>query len=236
MVVVDSSKYGYILQWQTLALITEGAAYGPQIKKDIKMDYRTDVYGLVEELVNWETIQKLMYDEIENIVDNELTESELIYWGMNPIESAYTLASQQGISSLFAKDLQLLHYNYSTQYTPNEVVKYDQTFPVTFGSGKVPGTGQMVCTVSDSTITIKSEGSTIADDLKDYYIEVLKELNGKLPAKEKRKIKQQELFIESERNYVYDKNSRTMLHATYRRAQKIENIYTANIVDIKLMD
>jgi len=202
LVVVDSSKYGYILQWETLDLKTKGDAYGPLIKKDIKMEYRTDAHGLVEELINWETIRKLIYDEIEHIVDKQLTESALIYWGNNPIESAYALSTQEGIGSLFAKDLQLLHFNYGTQYTSGEVVEFEKAFPVTFGNGKVPGKGQILCEVSDSTINVKGDSVTNEEALKSYYLEVLKELNGKVPAREKRKIKQQELFIKSVRNYV----------------------------------
>lgn len=236
MVVVDSSKYGYILQWETLELKTKGEAYGPLIKKDIKMEYRTDAYGLVEELINWETIRKLVYDEIEHIVDEQLTESELIFWGNNPIESAYALSTQEGIGSLFAKDLQLLHFNYGTQYTPGEVVEFEKAFPVTFGNGKVPGMGQLLCEVNDSTISVKGDSATNEEALKSYYLEVLKELNGKVPAKEKRKIKQQQLFIKSVRNYEYDKESLTLLNGVYNRTQLIEGIFTSNIVEIVLLN
>lgn len=236
MVVLDSSKYGYILQWETLDLKTKGEAYGPLIKKKIKMEYRTDAYGLVEELINWETIRKLIYDEIEHIVDEQLTESELIYWGNNPIELAYALSTQEGIGSLFAKDLQLLHFNYGTQYTPGEVVEFEKAFPVTFGNGKVSGKGQLLCEVNDTIISVKGDSATNEEALKNYYLEVLKELNGKVPAKEKRKIKQQQLFIKSVRNYEYDKESLALLRGTYNRTQLIEGIFTSNIVEIVLLN
>jgi len=234
VVVIDSSKYGYLLQWETLNLKTIGDAYGPLIKKDIKMQYRTDAYGLVEELVNWETVRKLVYDEIEHIVDNQLIESELIYWGNDPVQSAYTLTTQAGIGSLFAKDLQMLHFNYGTQYKQGEAVEFDKTFPVTFGSGKVPGKEQILCEKNDSTLTIKGNSSTNETALKSYYLEVLEELNGKVPAKEKRKIKQEPLYIKANRNYEYDVNTLTLLKAHYSRTQFIENIETTNIVEITL--
>jgi len=234
VVVIDSSKYGYLLQWETLNLKTIGDAYGPLIKKDIKMQYRTDAFGLVEELINWETIRKLVYDEIEYIGDNQITESELIYWGNNPVQSAYALSTQEGIGSLFAKDLQLLHFNYGTQYTPGESVEFDKTFPVTFGNGEVPGKGQIICEKNDSTIIVKGNSSTNEVALKSYYLAVLKELNGKVPSKEKRKIKQQPLYIKSDRNYVYDINSLALLEANYTRTQFVEGIATTNIVEINL--
>ncbi len=236
MVVVDSSKYGYLLQWETLDLKTTGDAYGPLIKKEIKMEYRTDAYGLVEELINWETIRTLVYKEIEQIVENQLTESDLIFWGQNAVESAYALSTQEGIGSLFAKDLQLLHFNYGTQYINGETLEFDKNFPVTFGSGKVPGKGQILCELSDSTVTVKSNSSTDEAALKNYYLEVLKELNGKVPAKEKRKIKQQPLYIKSERNYTYNVNSLTLLKANYTRTQLIEDISTSNVVEIMLLN
>lgn len=234
VVVVDSSKYGYILQWQAINLKTEGAAKGPIIKKDIKMEYRTDAYGLVEEILNWETIRKLVFDEIENIVDNELTESDLIYWGNNAVQSAYQLGSREGVVSLYAKDLQMLHFNYGTQYEVGELVSYNNHFPVTFGNGTVNSTGQLLCELTDTTITIKANSATDETELKNYYISVLKELNGKVPAREKRKIKQQELFIKSVRNYIYDKESLSLLKGTYNRTQLIEGIYTSNIVEVEL--
>lgn len=234
IVVIDSSKYGYLLQWETLQLKTVGDAYGPLIKKDIKMQYRTDAYGLVEELINWETIRKLIYDEIEHIVDNQLSESELIFWGNSAMESAYALSTQEGIGSLFAKDLQMLHFNYGTQYSHGEQVEFDKSFPVTFGTGKVPGKTQLLCEQNDSTIIIKSNSSTNETALKNYYLEVLRELNGKVPAKEKRKIKQQALYIKSTKNYVYDVNSLTLKKANQTRTQFIEGIVTTNIVEITL--
>jgi len=234
VVVVDSSKYGYLLQWETLHLKTAGDAYGPLIKKDIKMQYRTDAYGLVEELINWETIRKLVFDEIEHIVENQLDESELIFWGSNPVESAYALSTQEGIGSLFAKDLQMLHFNYGTQYTHGEQVEFDKTFPVTFGIGKVPGKTQILCESSDSTIVIKSSSTTNEADLKNYYLEVLKELNGKVSAKEKRKVKKQALYIQSTKNYVYDSKSLVLMKANHTRTQFIEGIATTNIVEISL--
>jgi len=236
VVVMDSSKYGYLLQWETLNLKTTGDAFGPLIKKDIKMQYRTDAYGLVEELINWETIRKLVYDEIERVVDNQLTESELIFWGNDPVQSAYALSTREGIGSLFAKDLQMLHFNYGTQYTNGEPVEFDKTFPVTFGSGKVPGKAQVLCETSDSTITIKGNSATNEAALKSYYLEVLKELNGKVSAKEKRKVKKQPLYIQSSRNYEYDANSLALLKANYTRTQLIEGIETTNIVEITLLN
>jgi len=207
----------------------------PFIKQKIKPQFKTDSMGMVQEVINWETIRKQIYDEIELIIDKQLLDSEVLYWGSQPLQSAYYFSSYEGVTSLFVKDLQLMHPHYGTVYVLNEPIDFDNEIKVTYGDGILPAKGKMVCSLDDDgLIQINSNTKTEDTDLKNYYLSILTKVNGKLPKKKRKEIAKSEMFISEVSNYKYQPKTYHLVEGSFKRTQFLDGIYTTEVVQIEL--
>jgi len=235
MVVIDSAKFGYLIEWDFKTTAVDGPIKDPFIKQNIKLQFKTDALGMMQEIVNWETIRKQIYDEIELIIDQQLLDSEVLYWGNQPLESAYYFNSYEGISSLFLKDLQLMHPHYGTVYNLGESVNFENNIKVTYGNGKVDAKGKMLCDIDeDGLIQIKSDTKTNEAAIKNYYLNILKEVNGKLPRKKRKEIAKSELFITEVSNYKYYPDTFYLVQGNFKRTQLLDGVYNIEVAEIEL--
>jgi len=235
MVVIDSAKFGYLIEWDFKTMAVDGPIKDPFIKQKIKLQFKTDALGMMQEIVNWETIRKQIYDEIELIIDQQLLDSEVLYWGNQPLESAYYFNSYEGISSLFLKDLQLMHPHYGTVYNLGEPVNFENNIKVTYGNGKVDAKGKMLCDIDeDGLIQIKSDTKTNEAAIKNYYLNILKEVNGKLPRKKRKEIAKSELFITEVSNYKYHPDTFYLVQGNFKRTQLLDGVYNIEVAEIEL--
>jgi len=235
MVVLDSAKFGYLIEWDFKTEAVEGPIKEPFVKQNIKLQFKTDLLGKVQEVINWETVRKQIYDEIEKIIDEQLLDSEVLYWGKQPLESAYYFSSYEGVSSLFVKDFQLMHPHYGTEYILNETIDFDNKIKVTYADGKLPAKGKMLCSFNnEGLIEIKSDTKTNENALQNYYINILTKVNGKLPKKKRKEIAKSEMFISEISNYQYQPQSNILVNGSFKRTQLLDGVYITEVVEIGL--
>lgn len=235
MVVVDSSKFGYLIEWNFKTDTISGPVKDPFVKQKIKLQFKTSLLGVMQEVINWETIRKQIFDEIELIIDNQLLDSEVLYWGSQPLESAYYFSTYEGITSLFIKDIQLMHPHYGTVYNLGEPINFDNDIKVTYGEGNIPAKGKMLCSVNeDGMIQIRSDTKTEEAAIKSYYINILETVNGKLPRKKRKEIAKSELFITEVSNYIYHAETFHLIKGNFKRTQLLDDVYTTEVVEINL--
>lgn len=235
MVVLDSAKFGYLIEWDFKTDTVDGPIKDPFVKQKIKLQFKTDLLGKVQEVINWETIRKQIYDEIEKIIDQQLLDSKVLYWGKQPLESAYFFSSYEGVSSLFVKDFQLMHPHYGTEYILNETVDFDNDIKVTYANGKLPAKGKMLCSIdNEGLIQVKSDTKTNENALKNYYINILNKVNGKLPRKKRKEIAKAEMFISEVSNYKYDPETFHLIKGNFKRTQLLDGVYVTEVVEIGL--
>lgn len=235
MVVLDSAKFGYLIQWDFKTDTIAGPIKDPFVKQKIKVQFKTDSLGMMQEVVNWETIRKQIYDEIELIIDQQLLDSEVLYWGSQPLQSAYYFSSYEGITSLFVKDFQLMHPHYGTLYNLGETVDFNNDIKVTYGDGKVEAKGKLLCSIDeDGMIQIKSDTKTNQASMRRYYIDILTTVNGKLPRKKRKEIAKSEMYISEVSNYKYQPKTYQLVEGSFERTQLLDDISTTEIVQIKL--
>jgi len=235
MVVIDSAKFGYLIQWDFKTDTVDGPIKDPFVKQKIKLQYKTDSLGMVQEVVNWETIRKQIFDEVEIIIDQQLLDSEVLYWGNRPLESAYYFSSYEGITSLFVKDFQLMHAHYGTVYKLNETVGFENDIKVTYGDGELPSKGKLLCSLDeDGMIQIKSNTKTEETAIKLYYTGILTAVNGKLPRKKRKEIAKSEMFITEVSNYKYHPENYHLVEGGFKRTQLLDGIFTTEVVEIEL--
>jgi len=235
MVVLDSAKFGYIIQWNFLTDTIDGPIKDPFVKQKIKLQFKTDTLGIVQEVVNWETIRKQIFDEVELIIDQQLLDSDVLYWGNQPLESAYYFSTYEGVSSLFVKDLQLMHPHYGTVYNLDEAIDFENEIKVTYDIGKILAKGKMLCSLdNESFIQIKSDTKTDEAALKLYYVGILGAVNGKIPRKKRKEIAKSEMFISEVSNYKYHPATYHLVKGGFKRTQLLDGVYTTEVVEIEV--
>jgi len=235
--VLDSAKYGYLLQWVFADSTDEVNLESMVFADSIKMQYTTDTHGSFNDIVNWETIRKQIYDVIENVaydIDNEIG---LNLGGRQAIQMLmYQFGSKAGIFGIYEDDLKLMHYYYGSNYLLNETISYDETFPVSYADGVVMGKGSFEMRKEDGQMIIDSKSETDKAALVDYFIEATKELNGgRISGKEKKRIKKDEMFIGEDKRYVYSRDDGSLQNSFYKRSQLLDEVLTIETIRFELI-
>jgi len=239
MEVLDSAKYGYLLQWsfENVEQLGEEDA-GPLLSDTIKMQYTTNIYGSFNDLVNWETIRKQIFDIIEKVADDIEDNMGLNVGGQNAVYGLmYQFNSKEGIYDIYVDELNIMHYYYGKQYEPDVSLSYDEDFPVTYSIGAVPGKGTFLLNQDEENFYIKSESETNEADIKAYYLDIIKEMNGgKIPRREKKRIKNETMFIKEDKQYSYNKSDGSLQSAKYARHQLLDEIHKTEYMSIERLD
>lgn len=239
MTVLDSAKYGYLVQWKFNSVENDSDEDAGTILADsIKLQYTTNIYGAYNDIVNWETIRKQIFDIIENVADEMEDKVGLNTGGQNALMALmYQFNSKEGIYDIYVDELKIMHYYYGKQYQPDVSLTYDEAFPVTYATGKVPGIGTFILNQDEENYYINSESETIEDEIKTYYLDIVKEMNGgRVPRREKKRIKNEEMFIKENKQYSYKKLDGSLISAKYARHQLLDDIHKTEHLFIERID
>lgn len=239
MAILDSAKYGYLVQWsfKNVENSSEQDA-GNFLADSIKLQYTTNVYGAYNDIVNWETIRKQIFDIIEDVADEMEENVGLNAGGQNALMALmYQFNSKEGIYDIYVDELKIMHYYYGKQFEPDVSLTYEEAFPVTYATGKVPGKGTFMLNQNEENYYIKSNSKTIDEEIKAYYLEIVKEMNGgKVPRREKKRIKNEDMFIKEDKQFSYKKLDGSLLSAKYARHQLLDDIHKTEYLYIEHLD
>lgn len=145
--VIKSKRNGYTIEW-----INENPAFSnfeiPEEfdkvlskYKNQRILYKTDPYGMFQEIVNWEEIQKMMYTLLDKITGMISTDSVNVSGVVKTFKDMY--ASKESIADLLLKEIGLFHYPMGLVFNTFDTIKYEDEFPNYLGGDPVKANGKL---------------------------------------------------------------------------------------------
>ena len=145
--VIDATDTTYTLTYKfenplikAVPILKEAADFFTDYE-EFSIVYQTDEYGDFMGIVNWQEISDMIKEFMEDAViklDDGETDVKAI---MSPILEVFT--SKDGIESLVAKELNLIHTPFGAEYNEADTLEYEDLLPNLFGGDPIPTMGIM---------------------------------------------------------------------------------------------
>jgi len=142
--VVGSDNAGYLINWAYDTLYIDETEYkenDPGIQliniiKDIKIDYRTDIYGSFDSLASWLETREYLLAVVDQILASKDDSAEVTKFMAMMDDLTDSRAMTE---NLFTKEIQVYHGAYGLVLTPNEVIEAEVTIPNPLDNSPIPG-------------------------------------------------------------------------------------------------
>ncbi len=236
MVVLDSSRYGYIVEWQYRSSVFSSDY--PIVFPILILQYQTDSLGGFSQFLNLKELRDVFVKQIEaGIMELEKRQGMSNEDEDRIIDLMMRYGSLEGIASLFYTDLDIYHNYYGLYYLTDKTLIYDDEMKVHFMDSRVPAISEFYLSrQKDDRLHITHETRADQKALHRLFAKSQNELGPVGRYRLKNRMQKMQYLTWDRKDYVFHEQSGLLLNVYYTQFISYEQIESKDITSFQLLN
>lgn len=194
---------------------------------EMKVIYRVSELGELQKLENWQEVHQTWREISEMVLQaygEKLSDAEraTVKSGLDAILQAYN--SSEGITSLFLKDLQVLHFAFGSAFKVGETLEYEDQLPNMMGGKPLKADAKLFISQVDTTTqqcVLRHQMHVNPEAAKTFMIQILQKM-GATKEEVKKELGQAKIDVNDDNYLEYNYEFGIPIKITTHRTTQIQ--------------